>query len=177
MKTPMIIGIILLNIFLLYTNIQRQNRVNILSGQLTSCEQRNIYQTQANPEIQLPLSLIKNENTFSLITLFSIQGCSPCVIEEIRLLNEIYFRYARLMDIYLLSDSGGYLANRGAMFHYEKLTSIPELQNIHFDNPVSFLVDRNNTVQLIHKAETGNPEKSRMFFKRVESLFESVYGH
>lgn len=177
MKAVIIITIILLNLFLLYTNIQRQNRINILTNQLTACEQQSVRSSKYYDQVHIPGNLVNNKNTLSLITLFSEQGYSPCVIEEIRLLNEIYFRYARLMDIYLLSDSGGYLANRGAMFHYEKLTSIPELQNIHVDNPVSFLVDRNNTIQLIHKAETGNPEKSRMFFKRVESLFESVYGH
>jgi len=173
----LIATIIVLNIFLLYTNIQRQNRVNILEGQLTKCEQQIISTTQTNEDIQLPVSLINNENTLSLITIFTERGCSPCIIEEIKLLNDMYSEYEQFINIYLIRGSRGYLTRMGAMFRYENLTTMPNLLNIHIDNPVSFLVDRNNTVQLIHKAETGNPEKSRRFFERVESLFESVYGN
>ena len=177
MKVVIIITIILLNLFLLYTNTQRQNRISILTNQLIACERQSVRSSKYHDEIHLPGNLVNNKNTLSLITLFSEHGCSPCVIEEIRLLNETYFRYAQFVDIYILGDSEKYLTNRGAVFHFENLTYIPGLEDVNIDNPVSFLVDRNNTIQLIHKAETGNPEKSRRFFERVESLFESVYGH
>lgn len=177
MKRTIIVAIVLLNIFLLYTNIQRQNRVNILTGQLAVCEQQSIRHTQTSTVIQIPVSLINHENSLSLITFFTERGCSPCVIEEIIHLNEIYPRYEQLIDIYLIGGSSGYLTQLGAAFAYRNVEDIPDFGNIHIDNPVSFLIDRNNTIQLIHKAEIGNPEKSRLFFERVESIFESVYGY
>ncbi len=177
MKTLIFVTLISLNIFILYTNIQRQNRVNILTGQLTACEQQSIRQTQTSTVIQIPVNLINHENSLSLITFFTERGCSPCVIEEIELLNEMYSRYEQLIDIYLVNGSSGYLTQLGAAFKYRYIEEIPGFLNIPIGNPVSLLVDRNNTIQLIHKTETGNPEKSRIFFERVESLFESVYGH
>jgi len=118
MKRTFIVAIVLLNIFLLYTNIQRQNRVNILSGQLAACGQQSIHHTQTNTDIQIPVSLITNKKPLSLVTFFTERGCSPCVIEEIKLLNEMFSRYQQLIDIYLVSGSSGYLTQLGAAFKY-----------------------------------------------------------
>ncbi len=175
MKHIIILLIILLNIFLLYTNIQRQNRVNILTNQLTACEQQSVRSSKFFDEVQLPGNLVNNKNTLSLITFFSEQGCSPCVVEEIRFLNDLYIKYQPFIDIYLTDGSDNYLNRFGAAFEYRTVEQVQDLADLNVDNPVSLLIDRNNTVQMMHKSETGNPEKSRLFFERVRSLFEIVY--
>ncbi len=175
MKSLVILLIVMLNLFLLYTNIQRQNRVNILTNQLNVCEQQSIRSSQFYDEVQLPGNLINNKHTLSLITFFSEQGCSPCVVEEIRFLNDLYVKYQSFIDIYLTDGSDNYLNRLGAAFEYRTVEHVLDLVDLNVDNPVSLLIDRNNTVQMVHKAETGNPETSRFFFERVRSLFEIVY--
>ena len=69
-----------------------------------------------------------------------------------------------------------YLVNLGAQFRYDVIDPTPELKDLYISNPVSLLIDRNGTIQHIHRAETGNPERSRLFFKKINSLFESIYG-
>jgi hypothetical protein len=177
MKTIILVTVGLLNVFLLYTNTQRQSRVNILTNQLTACEQQTTHASHTGTHIKLPASFINPGYTLSLITIFPEQGCSICIREEIRLLNELHIRYDPYFYIYILNEYIGDLKNMGATFPYEELGEVPHVEELTIDNPVTLIVDRNNTVQLIHKAETGNLKKSQLFFERVESLFESVYGY
>jgi len=126
--------------------------------------------------IHLPDELISSDNTLSLVTFFTDIGCAPCVIDEIGLINNMLEQYKPYLNMYLVDGHKQYLVNLGAQFLYEVIDTIPELDDLHISNPVSFLIDRNGTVHHIHRAETGNPERSRLFFNKVNSLFESVYG-
>ena len=168
---------VLLNIFLLYTNIQRQNRITILTGRLIACEQKNVHLTNKDANLTLPKDFINNKNPISLITIFTDRGCSPCVADEISFLNNLNRKYHPFINVYQIGGFEHYLNRYGAVFEYRNNEHLSELSSLIVDNPISLIIDRNNTLLLIHKAETGNPEKSRIFFERVESLFESVYGH
>ena len=79
-----------------------------------------------------------------------------------------------IINIFMFDGHKRYLVNLGAQFRYELIGTTPELENLHISNPVSLLIDRSGTVHHIHYAETGNVEKSSLFFKKVNSLFESV---
>jgi len=80
------------------------------------------------------------------------------------------------MKMFLFEGYELYLEYFGAQFRYEVIDPTLELDDLHISNPVSFLIDRNGTVHHIHRAETANPEKSRLFFKKINSLFDSIYG-
>jgi hypothetical protein len=168
--------LIIFNIFMLYQNIQRENRVGILNNRLAACEQNIGNPVMHTASLHLPGELITSDNTLSLVTFFTDRGCTPCVIDEIGLINNMLEQYKLYMNMFLIDAHERYLVNLGAQFRYEVIDTIPELDDLHISNPVSLLIDRNGTIQHIHRAETGNPERSRLFFKKVDSLFESIYG-
>jgi len=164
------------NIFMLYQNVQRENRVGVLNHQLADCEQNTGNPSMQTASVRLPGELISSDNTLSLVTFFTGRGCAPCVIDEIGFINNMLEKYKPYMNMYLVDGHERYLNNLGAQFRYEVIDTTPELEDLHISNPVSLLIDRNGTVHHIHYAETGNIEKSRLFFNKVNSLFESVYG-
>ncbi len=167
--------LIIFNIFMLYQNVQRENKVGILNNQLAACEQNTGNPAMHTSSIRLPDELISPDNTLSLVTFFTDRGCAPCVIDEIGFINNMLEKYNPYMNMYLVDGHERYLVNLGAQFRYEIIGTIPELDDLHISNPVSLLIDRNGTVHHIHYADIGNAEKSRRFFENVRSLFESVY--
>ncbi len=172
-----IIAVLLIfNTFMLYQNVQRENRVGILNHQLADCEKKAGNPSMSTVSVRLPGKLISSDNTLSLVTFFTDSGCAPCVIDEIGFINNMHKKYNPYMNMYLVDGHDRYLVNLGAQFRYEVIDTIPELDDLHISNPVSLLIDRNGTVHHIHYAETGNVEKSRVFFKMMNSLFASVYG-
>jgi len=168
--------LIIFNIFMLYQNIQRENRVGILNTRLEACERNTGNPSMSTVSVRLPVELISSDNTLSLVTFFTDRGCAPCVIDEIGFINNMLEKYKPYMNMFLVDRHERYLVNLGAQFRYEVIDVTPELEDLHISNPVSLLIDRNGTIQHIHRAETANPEKSRLFFKQVNSLFESIYG-
>lgn len=176
MKIPIIILLILLNLFMLYTNIKRHNQLNILTKQLMECEQNSRLSSSKWKKPRLPEYLIRGNSKLLLITFFSDGGCAPCIREEIEFINELYTKYNSFINIYLIGDNNINLTSFGANFDYEVIAEQGELYKLRVENPVSILIDRNRTIQFIHYAEPGNSEKSRSFYNRVRSLFESVYS-
>ena len=168
--------LIIFNIFMLYQNVQRENKVGVLNHRLAECEQNTGNPMMHTSSVHLPGELIFSDNTLSLVTFFTDRGCAPCVIDEIGLINNLLEQYKPYMKMYLVDGHEQYLVNLGAQFRYEVIGTTPELEDLHISNPVSLLIDRNGTIQHIHRAETANPGRSRIFFKKVNSLFESVYG-
>ncbi len=168
--------LVVFNLFMLYQNVQRENRVSILYNQLAACEQITDNPSMHTATVTLPSDLKMSEHTLSLITFFTDRGCAPCVIDEIGFINNMLEKYKPYMNMYLVDGHERYLVNLGAQFGYEVIDTIPELDDLHISNPVSLLIDRNGTIHHTHHAETGNIEKSRLFFNKVKSLFESVYG-
>jgi hypothetical protein len=172
-----VIAILLIfNIFMLYQNVQRENRVGILSHQLSDCEKNTGNPSMRTASFQLPGELIILDNTLTLVTFFTDRGCAPCVIDIIGFINDMLNTHSPYMNMFLIEGHERYLVNLGAQFRYEVIDPTPELEDLHISNPVSLLIDQNGTVHHIHYAETGNIEKSRLFFNNVNSLFESVYG-
>jgi len=167
--------LIIFNIFMLYQNIQRENRVGILNNQLTACEHNIGNPVMHTASVRLPGELISSDNTLSLVTFFTDRGCAPCVIDEIGLINNMLEQYKLYMNMFLIDAHERYLVNLGAQFRYDVIDATPELEDLQISNPVSLLIDRNGTVQHIHRAETANPERSRLFFKKINSLFDSIY--
>ncbi len=168
--------LLIFNIFMLYQNIERENRVGILSNELADCERNTVNPAMHTASVHLPGEIISSDNTLSLVTFFTDRGCAPCVIDEIGLINNMLEQYKPYMNMFLIDVHERYLVNLGAQFRYEVIDTTPELEDLHISNPVSLLIDRNGTIHHTHHAETGNIEKSRLFFYKVNSLFESVYG-
>ncbi len=168
--------LIIFNILMLYQNVQREKRVSVLNYQLAECERNIGNPAMHTASVRLPGELISSDNTLSLVTFFTDRGCAPCVIDEIGLINNMLEQYKLYMNMFLIDAHERYLVNLGAQFRYDIIDPTPELRDLHISNPVSLLIDRNGTIQHIHRAETGNPERSRLFFKKVNSLFESIYG-
>jgi len=181
MMTPkmsyfIIAALLILNVFMVHQNVQRENRVGMLSHQLTDLQRNTGNPTMHTASVHFPGEIISADNTLSLVTFFTDRGCTPCVVDEISLINDMLAQYKPYMKMFLVDGHEQYLLNLGAQFRYEVIDTIPELDDLHISNPVSLLIDRNGTIQHIHRAETGNPERSRLFFNKVNSLFESIYG-
>lgn len=178
MRTTIFLLLICLNIFLIYSNTQRQNRVILLTSQLQNCEQfgTNLYFNDRAAIFDK--DIFNSDNIFTLVTIFTEQGCSTCNIDEIRFINKFHKEYNSFYHAYFVGARPNYLRSIGANFSYQHINTHPEIEflNITYSNPVSFIIDRRNNILFIHQAEIGNAYKSRIFYERVTNLFESIYG-
>lgn len=175
-KALIVIAVILfiLNVMLMYSNIQRQNRINILTGQI-------IYHEREQAGRQYPGEAVyvkegqKINDGLSLILIFSDIDCVACLGYEIPNLNRFYTRFPDRATVFYVGKDSLLLKRAGAEFPYtivdDASTILPDYFKI--DNSLGLIVDSNNMIHGVYRPETEHEEKSSKFYKKTHSLFES----
>lgn len=167
-----IIGLIALNIFSLYSNLKRQHEVNQLTQLLEELESEivwggvDVFARITHPDISLP------SQGLTLVVLFTDKSCPSCLVYEVSYLNDFYSQHGAFVQVYYVSHKQPDLANYGADFPFNHISPNQPLldTDFTFTNTVAFLVDGQSVVQQVYRAEVGNKNKSRLFYKRMASL-------
>ncbi len=146
----------LLNLFLLHTNIERQNTINALNAQLHFHEeyiQTNEAEFSLSAEsIELPKSGLY------LVIVFTDRGCISCLSYEIFNAEEFINTFGSSSLVYLVSHNRNteYLSRHGAGFSYTSIES--QGQHIETDyaynDTVAFIVDASGNIHDVYFAET-----------------------
>jgi hypothetical protein len=170
-----------LNIWLLYGKTSLQQQVNMLQAEnlhkngVLSQMTEPVRLTPADSELNYSL------NSIGLVVLFTSHGCKSCVVAEIEYLNRWHQKFDEHVQVYFLGHSKQYLEQFGAEFPFRKIDSANDLFNVSLPigNPIAAVVDENNYVQAIHTNDLSRPgskQRRANFYRRVESLFNAVYG-
>jgi hypothetical protein len=171
-----IAGLILIDIFLLVSNVSRQKEIEKYEEEI----KQDFFLGRRDTELFI------KENKFTdgitkdlfLLTIFTDFGCMDCKKREIRYLKKLQNKFKDRVHVIYSGFRYEIFDTMGANFDYGviKSDSISKILPKTFDivNPVSFLVDSNMRVQAIHESEYNNGEKSAEFFSRIESLFTAV---
>lgn len=172
----MLILFIGLNIWLLYGKVDLQQQVNRLQAKNLQKEEDIAQMTEpvqfTGSDVQKPMSLV---------AIFTDYGCTSCVVTEIEYLSKWQEKFDNTLQVYYLGQTDEYLEQFGAEFSYEKIESVNNLFTISVPvgNPVVALVDKNGHVQSIHTNDLSRPdsdERRSNFYRRMNSLFQLVYG-
>jgi len=177
--------LLFLNLWLLYTNMERQEQIEFLNAEVQKLNLENEQSTKSwsfeavgeNPARLIHPGVPQAEQSVSLSVFFTDKGCSYCVEYEVQIINKLYEKYKNKLRIYLLSHNDTFLKRLyDAEFPYKNIDPEKKLLDNDFDfsNPIALVTDENRLVQLIHIAEQDNEEKSHLFYTRISSLLESL---
>lgn len=164
-----------------YGKVNLQQKVNLLQAE--SIHEAGLFSVIAEPvRFIFFKSQAKTEppRPLTLIAVFTDYGCTSCVIAEIEYLNEWNKAYNNTLEVYYRGISKGYLEQFGAEFDYQEVAAEEKLFNVAMPvgNPIAVVVDENQYVQAIHTndlSRLGSEQRRENFYRRVESLFRSVY--
>lgn len=181
-KTLIIIsaGMLVLNLILIYNNIKNQFVINELQSQIIRLENSNFRISNSNIDNLLKLNLEKfsiDNKKLMLLTLIKENVCGSCLKNEIKYLNDFNSEFRDHLKVYYEGYKNT-LTNLGAKFEIIEVANISDKFQIPayiIDNPASFVIDKNGYVISYHKAIPGISESSAKFYRKVSSLFQSVY--
>jgi hypothetical protein len=170
--------LVIVDIILLFQNINKQISVKELERQITSYEIiQNDKVFYFNDFFNINMKNIKTKNyKILLICLLDQHVCRSCLLNEIQEINKIYHKYSNNIIVFYSGDPN-YLNSLGAKFNYELVEDIQKVFMLPYDidNPTSLLVDAKGNVYFSHKAINGNTTDSYKYFQKVNSLFQLVY--
>mgnify|MGYP003565251188 CR=1 FL=1 len=170
------IALVLLNIFLMITNVERQNEVESL---LDFIEQNHKNLDEfiieggrvTHPEIDYD-----NDSDFTLLIFIPEKSCPDCLIYEIPNLNSFHKEYTEHVDVFVIGNNKEFLNQYEAEFSallLETNSVITEPQMDHL-NPYAYLVDSKGNIQSMYYAEVGNERKSKLFYQRMGDFIETI---
>ncbi|MEX1268958.1 MAG: hypothetical protein WEA56_08150 [Balneolaceae bacterium] len=184
-STILIGALMLFNLLLLYTNHIRQNKIDSLSSQVLLLEEDRYWNNKVD-DIIGNASVIHNDinlpanSGISLVVFITDRGCTSCLSFETSNLNELYKNYSESLSVYLIGNDEaslkGNLILYDAKFPTKYIKADQSILDIDFDffsTVIALLIDGNGMIQDIYLSESGNPKKSKQFFQRMQSLFNS----
>ncbi len=171
-----------LNIFLLYTNLQRQNIINELKAVQLRAQNENVESENIKQFISKDVRLTQPEVALpdvgpELYVFFTIRSCGNCLRYEIPNLNEFYKKYPEKTNVYLLTKGGRFLKeDYGAIFPVTIIDPAKPIFNVtvNFSNPIAVLVDPSGTVYTIYYSQVGNKTKCNLFYNNMNQLFQVI---
>jgi|SRR5690606_14045898 len=177
--TVIISALLILDIYLLYNNYKKQQIITELQKQIINLENSKYDNIEKGFINFKPIELVNyndKETKFILISLLSEEACKMCLKNEIKLLNNLNSNYSNYLKVYYEGNSD-YLKELNAEFNFQLIENLKEKFSLPFpiENPISFLIDKNNYTYSIHKAIIGNEEVSKKYFKSVAFLFDAIY--
>jgi hypothetical protein len=148
-----------------YYNIKRILYDNDGSGEKLYSDIYNFYDVVFNQ----PINNVKNN--YNLIAVFNTNDCPTCLYTEITFLNDIYNTNLIPILSYYVGDKNVLNANN-AHFTSIEVDEESKLFSPSLDIVSTFicLVDNEKHLLLIHKPETGNINKSKVFYSRVKRI-------
>lgn len=177
-----------LNLFLLNTSKVKNDNLEILQQRISTLNEsfRNDKPELIDRFQQSLEPSFYGKSELSLISVVPESSCLSCVIYAIEILNDFFSKYPENYRAFFLkqddvTDSVP-INSFDIEFDFEvleELSSIfPKMDSLDSNNmmnPIFLLIDRNGFVQSIHESEKFNPDKTDIFFSRVESLMAIYY--
>lgn len=171
----LIVCLVGLNVFLLYTNIQRQNEINNLRSVHSKAT------TASAPTLSKDASLIHPDIilnptglTFSIIV--PQNSCSSCLEFEVPNLKELHKKHSKQVQVYVLGQNERFLFPYGFTSQVPVVDPMKPVFDHEFDfmNPVAVVTDSAGTIYDFYVAEVGNVEKSDQFYKKMDRFLNAI---
>lgn len=135
--------------------------------------------SKPNKNIFVDKSLLsENKSELQLITLFPKSYCPASMALELPKLKKLADDYTEVMtilDIGMQYDLNNMIGLDLNIISVDDLNSLIPITEKQVTVPIMLVVDQNGLVQLSYVSNDKNPQKSTWFFRRVNSLFNSVY--
>jgi hypothetical protein len=167
-----------LNIFLLYTNVQRQNEINTLR----SVQSIKPTTTSSAPSLSKDATLIHPDialqtEGLTVSVIVPQNSCSSCLDFEVPNINKLYNQHSEEVQVYILGQNERFLAPYGFKHTARVIDPMqPVFKNQEFDfmNPVAVVSDAEGTIHNFYAAEVGNKEKSDRFYARMDRFLNAI---
>lgn len=164
-----------LNVFLLYTNIQRQNEINNLRSVQSKVTTASAVTLSKDASLIHPdIILNRTGLTFSIIV--PQNSCSSCLEFEVPNINELYQEYPEQVQVYVLGQNERFLFPYGFTNQVPVIDPMKPVFDHEFDfmNPVAVVTDSDGIIHNFYAAEVGNAEKSDRFYKKMDRFLNAV---
>lgn len=115
-----------------------------------------------------------NDPELFLICVFDGKGCSPCMITEIKLINEVFLQYPNRVKAFIIGDNSKMMAQYNPLFDFTVLSSYDSLFSDYTLYPKNNNIIVNNRGEIIdiHRPEVGVNLKSKLFYSRFKYLIK-----
>lgn len=165
--------LIIMNIFLVYSNIERHIYIKELMEVLFKLSYNT---TEAEGQLPLPLAELDfSQKKLNLIVVFSDEGCESCIFEYATVLTKIYSENKDFISVFYTGQKEDFFAKYHLKIPYKKAnSSVFQNNKIRTTQPFSILYDEKWNVILANVAEMGKPEAGEKYFKNVGYLLSLI---
>lgn len=172
----MFLLLLTMNVFLLYTNIERQNEINVLNAQKKSFDQRSLVGLGEIDSLKHSEVQFKGAGFF-LSIFIPPASCSSCLEFEVPNINNLYDEHSEKVEVYILGQNDKFLNTYGFTHNVMVINPMEPVfdEEFNFMNPVAVLTDSLGVVHDFYVAEVGNVKASDRFYKRMDSFFNAIY--
>lgn len=130
-------------------------------------------------EIYLNPILVKPQKSIMLVALFNKHDCPVCIKQTVNILNEIQNNNNGILNAFYIgdsTDSSRFINKYDCNFPIHIIANEQELFLNEFDFPSTsvILIDNNNLIHSIYRAESNNKSKLMTFFKKVDFLLKNL---
>ena len=165
--------LIVLNIFLLYSNVDRQNQIDLLKSGFSNQDRTGEIlnaTTISHSGVEL------TPRKISLLVFFPDISCSSCMEYEVRNLNSMYKKFYSHIQVYVIGRDSTLLDRYGSEFPVSLIHSSESVfdADIQFVNPFVVLTDPEGNLHTFYLSEADNYEKSNRFWQRMEVFFKAI---
>lgn len=172
--------LLLLNCFLLYNSWNNKPEGNGQGKASAKPEvKKHMVFSNTKENISIDQSLLsKRDVGLQLLVLLPRKFCPESMSIEMPLLNKLQKKYSKaitILDIGMNYNLDNYTQEDLNVERVHNLKSHIAISKKQVTVPIMMVVDSNGLVQLSHVSDDKNPEKSELFYKRVNSLFSSIY--
>lgn len=126
--------------------------------------------------IYIDTNIIKTKNPFSLLAIFDDKGCSVCVNETIQFLNKFFIRHPDKLKAIFVGGSIKYIEKFNYNFPIKKVAISTKVFSSEFNVPLPavLLIDKNNLIHSVYRAESHMFSKQKIFIKKIEYLLKYI---
>jgi protein involved in ribonucleotide reduction len=171
-KNLLIVILFVLNLFLLFlynnnvsTNVTNSTEIGAFDLEYISYKDINHYKLDK-----------KNDSSFRIIVYIYESGCISCNKYVVKKIIDLYEKYREYISVIVVGGSKNYISKLGASFSYETTNEKQSFLNIENEEyyPIIMVLDKNGFIQKIHCVKYNSYEKSDIYFKMINSFFDSL---
>lgn len=169
-----IIFLVLLNIFLLFRNYQKNTKINELEVLNSSFESSSIldkkeifYKNKINDPVQLVVLIPEN-------------SCISCLLYDLDFINLFNSNYPKNLSVYHIENKKGHypIRNLDTNFEYTFIDSAGVIfdtkknLDLNIEKPTYLVIDQSRMIQTLHVSNIFKLKNTDKFFEQINSLFE-----
>lgn len=173
-KSVLICVLILLNLFLLYSNTMFKKEIFTIK----QAQEQNFpilnYDLSSTISIIHP-DVVLREQTLTLSIFIPDNSCYNCLEFEVLNINEIYTKNKSSMNVYILGDED-FIKEYNPKFIYKTLNKNAAIfdRDLPFSNPLAALSDSQGKVYDFYIAEVNKHGKSDNFYQRMSDFLKVI---